>query len=584
MKDKSAIAAALLSLLAQDDEPRAKRKDSRPARSKRRRQSSAKASPPLTSDDPPKGKTGAARIKLVKPIREEVIAAAKSGGKRQKLDEPPPELVASFFKPYQPPPGVVPKDTRLIAMDDNSNVQQISTWAQSSFGQYWKEGLAWPGYAYLSELTLRPEYRVISQVIATEMTRKWITFQSVSSEEDDKSDKIKELNDEFDRLNVRDHFYYTAEMDGWMGRSHLYLDTGNTDDPDELKTDIGDGRNKTTEQKFKKGDLKGLKVIEPVWTYPQDYNSTDPLKPSWYHPSMWFVMSKQVHASRLLTFIGRPVPDILKPAYAFGGLSLSQISKPYVDNWLQTRQSVNDIIRAFSVMVLGTDMSSVLSASDSDGSTGNGSALLSRVDLFNALRDNRGTFVIDKETEDFKNVSAPLSSLDALQAQSQEHMASVSRIPLTKLLGITPHGLNASSEGEIKAFYDTINAFQEVFFRPNLTRVSHFAQMNLWGKVDPDIIIKFEDLWAMSEKELAEIRKIDAETDDILVNGCAALGPEDVRKRVASDPDTPHDGLDVDKLPEPPDFSGAEGKPNVKGITAFGKGPASMSEAEGGGA
>ncbi|WP_241502645.1 anti-CBASS protein Acb1 family protein [Bombella intestini] len=32
---------------------------------------------------------------------------------------------------------------------------------------------------------------------------------------------------------------------------------------------------------------------------------------------------------------------------------------------------------------------------------------------------------------------------------------------LVKLFGITPNGLNASSEGEIRVFYDEIAAFQE---------------------------------------------------------------------------------------------------------------------------
>ena len=40
-------------------------------------------------------------------------------------------------------------------------------------------------------------------------------------------------------------------------------------------------------------------------------------------------MGRQVHTSRILTFIGRPVPDLLKPAYSFGGLSLVQLG--YVD-------------------------------------------------------------------------------------------------------------------------------------------------------------------------------------------------------------------------------------------------------------
>lgn len=50
------------------------------------------------------------------------------------------------------------------------------------------------------------------------------------------------------------------------------------------------------------------------------------------------------------------VLDILKPTYNFGGLSLAQMTKPYVDNWLRTRQSVSDQINAFSVVALSTNM------------------------------------------------------------------------------------------------------------------------------------------------------------------------------------------------------------------------------------
>ena len=210
-----------------------------------------------------------------------------------------------------------------------------------------------------------------------------------------------------------------------------------------------------------------------MWTYPTQYNSNNPLKPDWYNPQMWFVMATEIDVSRLLKFVGREVPDMLKPAYSFGGLSLTQMAKPYVDNWLNIRQSVADIIQAFSVFVLGTNLAETL--------TPGGEQLFARADLFNNIRDNRGLMMIDKDTEQFANVAAPLGTLDALQAQAQEHMASVSRIPLVKLLGISPHGLNATAEPELRAFYDHIHAYQEKFFSPNLRRVIASAQLRSGG-------------------------------------------------------------------------------------------------------
>ncbi|MBV8921489.1 anti-CBASS protein Acb1 family protein, partial [Bradyrhizobium sp.] len=142
-----------------------------------------------------------------------------------------------------------------------------------------------------------------------------------------------------------------------------------------------------------------------------------------------------------------------------------------------------------------------------------------------------------------------LASLDQLQAQAQEHMASVSRIPLVKLLGISPHGLNATAEPELRAFYDSIHAFQKKFFSPNLDRIFRFAQINIWGKVDPDLSYEYEPLWSLDEKAAAEVRKINAETGQIHVDS-GVIAPAEERARIANDPETPYPGLDPDDVPD----------------------------------
>jgi phage-related protein (TIGR01555 family) len=476
------------------------------------------------------------------------------------------------FVAAQPMPGVVPKGVKIMAMDDA--IIAPGQWAGGLFNAIVANGLTFLGYPYLSELAQRPEYRVISDVIATESTRKWIKLNGKSSKQDkeekddldsdrgiepEKADpdapkvdakrtaeRIKELEDDQERLEVRDKFATLAAHDGYFGRAHLFVDGGKVDldnDKGELAKSIGDGRNAMSQGKIGKGWLRNLHTIEPVWTYPQTYNATNPLKPDWYNPQQWYVMGKEISATRLLTFIGQPVPDLLKPAYSFGGLSRSQMAKPYVDYWLRNRDSVGNIINAFSVMVLQTDLASTLAP------VADGMSLMDRVALFNNLRDNQGLMVTDKAGEDFKNVSAPLGTLDALLAQSQEHMASVSRIPLVKLLGISPHGLNASAEGELRAFYDTINAFQHRFFRPHLHRVINLEMLSLWGEVDPDITFDFEPLWSLDEKAAAEVQKTKAETSQVLID-TGTVSPEENRQRVANDPDSGFDGIDVEDLPD----------------------------------
>jgi phage-related protein (TIGR01555 family) len=239
------------------------------------------------------------------------------------------------------------------------------------------------------------------------------------------------------------------------------------------------------------------------------------------------------------------MPTMLKPAYAFGGVALTQMCKPYVDNWLRVRQSASDLVNAFSIMVLKTEMSDVLVG-------GSGDELFTRIDVFNKTRDNRGTFVLDKNAEDFSNVSAPIAGLDKLVAQSQEQMSSVSSIPLSVLLGITPTGLNASADGEIRIFYDSILSYLNEVVRPGLETLLDIVQLSLFGEIDDEITAEFETLWEMSDKDKADIRKSDAEAAVAYING-GVIDPEEERERLNNEDGGAYNGMLDGPAPEPPE-------------------------------
>lgn len=477
----------------------------------------------------------------------------------------------AFTAPLHPPSAMPKDEGSHIAQD--SSITDAWGWAQTAMGSAFAEGTTFLGYSALSILAQRAEYRVISEVIASEMTREWIEFRSVGDE--DKSERIGQIENEMKRLDVREAFRRGgAVYDGLFGRGHIYLDIGDTDNRDELKTPIGDGWNLMSRAKIGPAGVAGrkseedggrnkkilaLRPVEPVWCYPTQYDSNNPLKPDWYKPTTWHVMGTEVHCTRLLTFVGREVPDLLKPAYSFGGLSASQMAKPYVDNWLRTRQSVSDLVANFSVRGLKTPgvASSLMAGGD---------LIFRRAQAFNELSSNSGLMLLD-QAEEFFNVSTPLSTLEQLQAQSQEHMASVSRIPLVKLLGITPSGLNTSTDGEIRSFYDWIAAFQELLFRPNLHTIVGFIMLGLWGEVDKDIVFDFKTLWQYDEATKSTIEKTKADAHDAYI-AMGAISPEEVRKAVAADPDTAYSGLDLDpdELPEPP-------QPDPSEMVGFGGGP-----------
>ncbi len=458
---------------------------------------------------------------------------------RQKTTQAQPKIShEEFFKPYEPPRNMLPKGItgNGLAMDAGFDLNLLGTGYTSPLVH---QGYAFPGFQELALWSQIVEYRKPSEVFAREMTRKWIKFVCVG--DDDKADKIKEIEKEFKRLNVQSKFREAIEHDGLFGRAHIFIDMGTPLDGsgvDELKTELVESK-----AKIGKSSIKRLTVLEPTWVYPNLYNANNPIDPTFYKPTSWFSMGTEINSSRICTIVLRELPDILKPAYAFAGMSLSQLMKPYIDNWLRTRQSVSDLIHSYTVWTLKCDMNQILM-------DGGAQSFYNRMSLFNLARDNHGLNAIDMATEDFANISVPLSGLDKLQAQAQEQICSASSLPLVYATGITPSGLNATSEGEIEVFQDTIGATQEML-TPSISKIMNVVMLSLFGEIDDDIQFIWEPLKIVTEKEKGEIRKFEAETDVAMID-VGVLTPEEVRQRIAQEEDSLYPGLDLNIKITPP--------------------------------
>ena len=450
-----------------------------------------------------------------------------------------PDKSAQYYGLDAPelPAGVVPENATGMAMDCNSTLGNFGA------GCFFNTGFI--GYPRLAELAQISEYRSVTETTASEMTRQWIEIKSVG--DDDNSEKIKQIEECYEKLNIRDVFRKAIESDGFFGRGQIMIQMKGQDN-DKLGNPL-----LLTSKTIGKGCLKALVPIEPMWTAPAQCNTTDPTAEDFYKPKTWFVMGREIHRDRLFTLIGRPVPDLLKSAYNFGGVSMSQLMMPYVDRWLRTVDSVSDLLHSFSLSGIKTDMSTILS-----GGCDEEVNMTLRAELYKRFRDNRGLMMLDKDNEEFFQFNTPLSGLDALLAQSQEQLAMPSHTPLVKLLGVTPSGLNASSEGEIAVYYDYIKALQENILRDPLDKVLKLVQLHLFGEIDDSITFSFVPLAQMDESQLATIRKSDSDRDVAYIQA-GVISAEEVRGRLASDTDSGYNGIDVEDVPEIPDDGFSDG-------------------------
>lgn len=429
----------------------------------------------------------------------------------------PPELMAGVV-----PEGKVPR----VAMD--SGIYEYAQ-AFASVPSVFFNGF--PGYPYLAQLTTRAEYRAFASSLSGEITREWIKLTSSESDNDATKKKITEIENCLKQIRLQQVVKLACEHDAYYGRGQILIKI----DDQNLALPL-----KLSNKTIRRGSKIELVNVEPIWTTPISYNSIDPSAKDFYKPTLWYMLSKEVHTSRMPTIITRPVPDILKPAFNFSGMSLSQLAEPYVNNWLRTRDAVGDIVSNFSITALKTAMSAVLQGSD------DGKNLLNRADVFTTMRSNQGLMLLDKDAEDMVQLNTPLGGLHELQAQSQEHMCSVAHMPAVVLTGISPSGFGNLAEGEMEAWRDWIKSEQGNNYQSVIWYIICIVQIAMYGEIDPDIGLQFNPLKQMTPKELSEMRLADSQAGGNYIDR-NVIAPEEERERLARDHNSGYQGLDVSR-------------------------------------
>lgn len=319
------------------------------------------------------------------------------------------------------------------------------------------------------------------------------------------------------KYDVKRIIHEAVKHDSWAGVAHIYIDTGASSSDRELPL-ILDPRS------IKKGSLRGFKVIDPTWMYPAFYNATDPFDDTFYKPQQWFVMGQVVHESRFLDMVSRPVPDILKPSYNFGGMSLTQLMIPFVDDYRDVKYNVTRIIKTLRMRALATDMDARL---ESPGEFDK------RMKLFSMTQENFGIWAIDKGSEDIIHTQTSLGELSNLMSSYQEQMCMPARVTNLKYLGNAPAGLNASGESEIETWHETVSGYQDANVRHPLDVMIKIIQMSEFGEVDDDISFEFKPLDEMSDELKATINKTKVETVAIAVES-QVISTEEAREAISA--------------------------------------------------
>lgn len=121
------------------------------------------------------------------------------------------------------------------------------------------------------------------------------------------------------------------------------------------------------------------------------------------------------------------------------------------------------------------------------------------------LQSNEGITLLDKE-DTFATHAYGFGGVSDMILQFGQQISGALGIPLVRLFGQSPAGLNSSGESDLRTYYDNIAAQQESRMREGLERVLRVMHRSLFGQPAPENFdFDFTPLWQTSAKEKADI-------------------------------------------------------------------------------
>ncbi len=218
----------------------------------------------------------------------------------------------------------------------------------------------------------------------------------------------------------------------------------------------------------------------------------------------------EVHETRLILFPGIRVSreELTGVEYGWGDNKLTRV-RDVLNDFELTFGSAANLVQDFSQAVLKLDGLAGILGQDGGGVAG------SRLSEMNRWRSVLRAIVIDSK-DSFTRETTPLAGLPDLMDRFMFRLAAAAEMPVSKLMGMAPAGLNATGESDADNWNAVVANGQEHV----LPMIERLIQLFMLAKNSPtkgnqpDIwSIEFAPLSQPSEKETAETRKLVAETD-----------------------------------------------------------------------
>jgi uncharacterized protein len=233
-------------------------------------------------------------------------------------------------------------------------------------------------------------------------------------------------------------------------------------------------------------------------------------------PAMFVVTTRtgqqlRIHPSRCVRFIGAELPDWQMSDIGWGDSvlvafndALRAAASAQANLASLVEEAVVDIIKV-------PDLAGALSTT---ASTNN---LLKRFGLASMLKSNNHTLMLDA-AEAHEQKAINFSSLPDVVKTFLQMASGAADIPMTRLIGMSPSGLQSTGDSDIRNYYDKIAADQNTDLRPALAPLDEVLIRSALGSRPEEIYFEFNKLWQLDDLQKATLDKTKADTAAVYIN------------------------------------------------------------------
>ncbi len=360
--------------------------------------------------------------------------------------------------------------------------------------------------------------RRIVDIIPADMLKNWITFNTGLE-----PDLLKKIDIELRKTQLIKKLQRGMCWGRLYGGALGIMLIKGQGEPDQLAQPLDMGS-------IMPGDFKGLMTLDR-WTgiSPSSELVDDIGDPEHGLPDMYIVTNPidgkmtRVHHSRCIRFEGNELPYWEQITEMYWGASVIEC----VYDELKKRDNVSFNIAQLTFMAVlrvlkMDDLGQTLGAADP----------VSQAELYrtltaqNWLMSNMGMQILDAK-DGLETHQYTFGGIAEMYQQFIMDVAGAAEIPVTKLFGRSPSGLNATGESDLQNYYDMIGEKQESILRPILNKLLPPFLMSLFGSVPDDLDFDFNPVSEPTDKERSDLAK--SGTDNVV----AAVNAGLVSKRTA---------------------------------------------------